>query len=389
MLDKSAKIFVAGHKGLVGSAIWNNLKARGYNNLVGKGHKELDLTDQYAVRRFFDEEKPDAVVLAAAHVGGIMANSLYRADFIMENMKIQCNVIGEAYKHGVQRLLFLGSTCIYPKNAPQPMTEDCLLTSPLEYTNEEYAIAKIAGLKMCESYNLQYGTNYIAVMPTNLYGPNDNFHLENSHVMPAMMRKIYLAKLLNDKNWDAIRVDMDKRPVEGVGGSAAEEEIKKVLAKYGIETNKVTLWGTGTPLREFLWSEEMADASVHVLLNVNFSDIIGIEKYSSVHMGASAAGSTDRNTNAGRGGAIPSLGEIRNCHINVGTGKELTIKELSRLIVKTVGFIGEVFFDSTKPDGTMRKLIDVSKLHSLGWHHKVEIEEGVQRLFDWYRESLK
>lgn len=389
MLDKSAKIFVAGHKGLVGSAIWNNLKARGYNNLVGKGHKELDLTDQYAVRRFFDEEKPDAVVLAAAHVGGIMANSLYRADFIMENMKIQCNVIGEAYKHGVQRLLFLGSTCIYPKNAPQPMTEDCLLTSPLEYTNEEYAIAKIAGLKMCESYNLQYGTNYIAVMPTNLYGPNDNFHLENSHVMPAMMRKIYLAKLLNDKNWDAIRVDMDKRPVEGVGGSAAEEEIKKVLAKYGIETNKVTLWGTGTPLREFLWSEEMADASVHVLLNVNFSDIIGIEKYSSVHMGASAAGSTDRNTNAGRGGAIPSLGEIRNCHINVGTGKELTIKELSRLIVKTVGFAGEVLFDSTKPDGTMRKLIDVSKLHSLGWHHKVEIEEGVQRLFDWYRESLK
>ncbi|MCQ2227022.1 MAG: GDP-L-fucose synthase [Bacteroidales bacterium] len=389
MLDKSAKIFVAGHHGLVGSAIWNNLKARGYNNLVGKGHKELDLTDQYAVRKFFDDEKPDAVVLAAAHVGGIMANSLYRADFIMENMKIQCNVIGEAYKHGVQRLLFLGSTCIYPKNAPQPMTEDCLLTSPLEYTNEEYAIAKIAGLKMCESYNLQYGTNYIAVMPTNLYGPNDNFHLENSHVMPAMMRKIYLAKLLNDNNWDAIRVDMDKRPVEGVNGSASEADIKKVLAKYGIETNKVTLWGTGTPLREFLWSEEMADASVHVLLNVNFSDIIGIEKYSSVHMGASASGSTDRNTNACRGGAIPSLGEIRNCHINVGTGKELTIKELSRLIVKTVGFTGEVFFDSSKPDGTMRKLIDVSKLHSLGWHHKVEIDEGVQRLFDWYQGSLK
>ena len=389
MLDKSAKIFVAGHHGLVGSAIWNNLKARGYNNLVGKGHKELDLTDQYAVRKFFDDEKPDAVVLAAAHVGGIMANSLYRADFIMENMKIQCNVIGEAYKHGVQRLLFLGSTCIYPKNAPQPMTEDCLLTSPLEYTNEEYAIAKIAGLKMCESYNLQYGTNYIAVMPTNLYGPNDNFHLENSHVMPAMMRKIYLAKLLNDNNWDAIRVDMNKRPVEGVNGSASEDDIKKVLSKYGIETNKVTLWGTGTPLREFLWSEEMADASVHVLLNVNFSDIIGIEKYSSVHMGASASGSTDRNTNAGRGGAIPSLGEIRNCHINVGTGKELTIKELSQLIVKTVGFTGEVFFDSTKPDGTMRKLIDVSKLHSLGWHHKIEIDEGVQRLFDWYQESLK
>ncbi len=388
-MNKKAKIFVAGHHGLVGSAIWNNLLQRGYTNLVGRGHKELDLTDQYAVKKFFDEEQPDAVVLAAAHVGGIMANSLYRADFIMENMKIQCNVIGEAYKHGVQKLLFLGSTCIYPKNAPQPMKEDCLLTSPLEYTNEEYAIAKIAGLKMCESYNLQYGTNYIAVMPTNLYGPNDNFHLENSHVMPAMMRKIYLAKLLNDQNWDDIRVDMNKRPVEGIDGSASEEDIKKVLAKYGIETNKVTLWGTGTPLREFLWSEEMADASVHVLLNVNFSDVIGMEKYSSVHFGASADGSTDRNTNAGRGGAVPSLGEIRNCHINVGTGKELTIRELSELIVKTVGFTGEVLFDSSKPDGTMRKLIDVSKLHSLGWHHKIEIDEGVNRLFDWYKQSLR
>ncbi|MCQ2199402.1 MAG: GDP-L-fucose synthase [Paludibacteraceae bacterium] len=388
-LDKNSKIFVAGHHGLVGSAIWNNLKSRGYNNLVGRGHKELDLTDQYAVKKFFDDEKPDAVVLAAAHVGGIMANSLYRADFIMENMKIQCNVIGEAYKHGVKKLLFLGSTCIYPKNAPQPMKEDCLLTSPLEYTNEEYAIAKIAGLKMCESYNLQYGTNYIAVMPTNLYGPNDNFHLENSHVMPAMMRKIYLSKLLNDSNWDAIRTDMNKRPVEGVNGSASEDDIKRVLAKYGIEINKVTLWGTGAPLREFLWSEEMADASVHVLLNVNFSDIIGIEKYSSAQMGASVSGTTDRNTNAGRGGAIPSLGEIRNCHINVGTGKELTIKELSQLIVNTVGFKGEVFFDSSKPDGTMRKLIDVSKLHSLGWHHKIEIEEGVQKLFDWYQDSLR
>lgn len=388
-LDKNAKIFVAGHHGLVGSAIWNNLKARGYNNLVGRGHKELDLTDQYAVKKFFDEEQPNAVVLAAAHVGGIMANSLYRADFIMENMKIQCNVIGEAYKHGVQKLLFLGSTCIYPKNAQQPMKEDCLLTSPLEYTNEEYAIAKIAGLKMCESYNLQYGTNYIAVMPTNLYGPNDNFHLENSHVMPAMMRKIYLAKLLNDGNWAAIRKDMDKRPVEGVNGSNSEDEIKKVLAKYGIEINKVTLWGTGKPLREFLWSEEMADASVYVLLNVNFSDIIGIEKYSSAQLGASTSGVTDRNTNAGRGGAIPSLGEIRNCHINVGTGKELTIRELSELIVKSVGFTGEVFFDSSKPDGTMRKLIDVSKLHSLGWYHKIEIEEGVGMLFDWYKKTIQ
>ena len=406
MLDKRSKIYVAGHHGLVGSAIWNNLLQRGYTNLVGRSHQELDLTDQVAVKKFFDEEQPDAVVLAAAFVGGIMANSLYRADFIMMNMKIQCNVISEAYAHGVKKLLFLGSTCIYPKNAPQPMKEDCLLTSPLEYTNEEYAIAKIAGLKMCESYNLQYGTNYIAVMPTNLYGPNDNFHLENSHVMPAMMRKIYLAKLIHDGDWDKIAIDMNKRPVEGVTGegltenstlstdsklstlNSQRENALSILAKYGIEDNKVTLWGTGTPLREFLWSEDMADASVHVLLNVDFKDVIGIEKYSSVHYGASTDGAVDRNHSAGRGGAIPSLGEIRNCHINVGTGKELTIRELSELVVKAVGFEGEVAFDASKPDGTMRKLIDVTKLHSLGWTHKVEIEDGVTKLFQWYKQSL-
>ncbi len=399
-MDRNSKIYVAGHNGLVGSAIWNNLKSRGYNNLVGRSHKELDLTDQYAVKKFFDEEKPDAVVLAAAFVGGIMANMLYRADFIMMNMKIQCNVISEAYAHGVKKLLFLGSTCIYPKNAPQPMKEDCLLTSPLEYTNEEYAIAKIAGLKMCESYNLQYGTNYIAVMPTNLYGPNDNFHLENSHVMPAMMRKVYLAKLIHDGDWPLIRRDLAIRPVGAnlkengeqvryvIDGNSDEALIRKILAWYGIEDNKVTLWGTGTPLREFLWSEDMADASVHVLLNVNFSDIIGVEKYSSVHYGVAADGVVDRNHSTGRGGYIPSLGEIRNCHINVGTGKELTIRELSELVVKAVGFEGTVAFDASKPDGTMRKLIDVSKLHSLGWTHKVEIDEGVQKLFEWYKASL-
>ena len=397
-LDKSSKIYVAGHYGLVGSAIWNNLLQRGYTNLVGRSHKELDLTDQYAVKQFFDEEQPDAVVLAAAFVGGIMANMLYRADFIMMNMKIQCNVISEAYAHGVKKLLFLGSTCIYPKNAPQPMKEDCLLTSPLEYTNEEYAIAKIAGLKMCESYNLQYGTNYIAVMPTNLYGPNDNFHLENSHVMPAMMRKVYLAKLIHEGAWDKIAIDMNKRPVEGVTGEGLlshqpsyishRENALSVLAKYGIYDNRVVLWGTGTPLREFLWSEDMADASVHVLLNVDFKDIIGIEKYSSVHYGVAADGVVDRNHSTGRGGYIPSLGEIRNCHINVGSGKELTIRELSQLVVKAVGSEGVVEFDASKPDGTMRKLIDVSKLHSLGWHHHVEIEEGVAKLFQWYKQSL-
>lgn len=388
-LDKNSKIYVAGHHGLVGSAIWNNLKQRGYTNLVGRSHKELDLTDQQAVKKFFDEERPDAVVLAAAFVGGIMANSLYRADFIMQNMMMQCNVISNAYSHGVKKLLFLGSTCIYPKNAPQPMKEDALLTSPLEYTNEEYAIAKIAGLKMCESYNLQYGTNYIAVMPTNLYGPNDNFHLENSHVMPAMMRKIYLSKLLHEGEWERIRKDMDKRPVEGINGGNSQEEIRAILSKYGIQSNKVILWGTGTPLREFLWSEDMADASVHVLLNVDFKDIIGIDKYSSVFYGASTSGEVNRDNSQGRGGAIPQLGEIRNCHINVGTGKELTIRSLSEIIVRTIGFDGIVEFDSTKPDGTPRKLINVDKLHSLGWTHKVEIEDGVERLFQWYKESLK
>ena len=377
---------MAGHRGLVGSAIWNNLQQRGYHNLVGRTHKELDLTDQRAVKDFFDEEQPEAVVLAAAFVGGIMANSLYRADFIMQNMMMQCNVISNAYSHGVKKLLFLGSTCIYPKNAPQPMKEDALLTSPLEYTNEEYAIAKIAGLKMCESYNLQYGTNYIAVMPTNLYGPNDNFHLENSHVMPAIMRKIYLAKMLHDDNWEAISRDLNSRPVEGVDGTHSREEITKVLSHYGIENNRVTLWGTGRPLREFLWSEDMADASVHVLLNVDFKDIIGIDNYSSVFLGTSTTGDVDRNNSVGRGGAIPALGEIRNCHINVGTGKEITIRQLSELVVKTVGFEGEVIFDDTKPDGTPRKLIDVEKLHRLGWTHKVEIEDGVKKLFEWYQQ---
>ncbi len=400
MLDKNSKIYVAGHRGLVGSAIWNNLLGRGYTNLVGRTHSELDLTDEAAVKAFFEAERPDAVVLAAAFVGGIMANSLYRADFIMQNMKMQCNVIGSAYRYGVKKLLFLGSTCIYPKDAPQPMREDALLTSPLEYTNEEYAIAKIAGLKMCESYNLQYGTNYVAVMPTNLYGPNDNFHLENSHVMPAMMRKVYLAKLLHDGNWSAVAADMDRRPVNpdarlrdiigpgNVDGSAPRERLLAALAFYGIHDNKVVLWGTGTPLREFLWSEDMADASVHVLLNVDFKDIIGIERYSSVHLGVEADGAVDRNNSEGRGGAIPALGEIRNCHINVGTGKELTIRALSELVAQAVGFEGTIEFDASKPDGTPRKLIDVSKLHSLGWTHKVEIEEGVRRLFEWYRESL-
>ena len=354
-MDKNTKIYVAGHRGLVGSAIWNNLQGRGYTNLVGRSHKELDLLDGAAVKQFFDEEQPDAVVLAAAHVGGIMANLQYRADFIYQNLQIQQNVIGESFRHNVQKLLFLGSTCIYPRDAAQPMKEDALLTSPLEYTNEPYAIAKIAGLKMCESFNLQYGTNYIAMMPTNLYGPNDNFHLENSHVLPAMIRKIHLAKCLNEGDWKAVRRDLDLRPVEGVSGSNSDTEILDKLAKFGITPESVILWG----MREFLWSEEMADASVHVLLNVDFKD-------------------TYREGNK----------DIRNCHINVGTGKEVSIREVAGMIMKEVQFKGDLRWDSSKPDGTMRKLTDVSKLHSLGWHHKIEIDEGIERLYEWYLKGV-
>lgn len=354
-IDKTAKIYVAGHRGLVGSAIWKNLQAKGYTNLVGRTHKELDLLDPVAVKMFFDDEHPDYVILAAAHVGGIMANNVYRADFIYQNLQIQQNVIGESFRHGVKKLLFLGSTCIYPRDAEQPMKEEALLTSPLEYTNEPYAIAKIAGLKLCESFNLQYGTNYIAVMPTNLYGPNDNFHLENSHVLPAMVRKIHLAKCLNEGDWEAVCRDMNLRPVEGVNGANSQEEILAVLAKYGITPEEVKLWGTGKPMREFLWSEEMADASVFVLEHVDFKDTFAADAK-----------------------------EVRNCHINIGTGKEISIGELARLIVAEVGFKGKLSFDSTKPDGTMRKLTDVSKLHELGWHHRIEIEEGVKRMYAWY-----
>lgn len=356
MLDKNTKIFVAGHHGLVGSAIWNNLKQRGYNNLVGRTHKELDLLDPVAVKRFFDEERPEAVVLAAAHVGGIMANLNYRADFIYQNLQIQQNVIGESFKHNVKKLLFLGSTCIYPKMVQQPMKENALLTSELEYTNEPYAIAKIAGLKMCESFSLQYGCNYIAVMPTNLYGPNDNFHLENSHVLPAMLRKIYLAKCLNENNWEAVRKDLNLRPVEGVCGQNTNEEILNILDKFGITPQAVTLWGTGSPMREFLWSEEMADASVYVLLNVDFKDT-----YS------------------------PNDKEIRNCHINVGTGKEISIRDVAEKVMHEIGFKGQLLWDATKPDGTPRKLTDVTKLHNLGWHHKIEIDEGIHKLYEWYK----
>jgi GDP-L-fucose synthase len=353
-MEKNAKIYVAGHLGLVGSAILNNLRSKGYHNFVLRSIDELDLTDQHAVDAFFKEERPAYVFLAAAHVGGIIANLTYRADFIYINLQIQNNIIHHAWKYGVKKLLFLGSTCIYPRLAPQPMSEDSLLTSPLEYTNEPYAIAKIAGLKLCESYNLQYDTNFIAVMPTNLYGPNDNFNLEKSHVLPALIRKAHLGKCLMEGDEAAVRLDFDHYPVEGVNGKASWDAILEKLKKYGVTPEQITIWGTGKPTREFLWSEEMADACVFVMEKVNFSDLKG------------------------------NATEIRNCHINIGTGKEVSIRDLASLVAAKIGYKGRLFFDHTKPDGTMRKLTDPSKLHQLGWHHQIEIDKGIEMLYKWY-----
>lgn len=355
-MEKDAKIYVAGHRGLVGSAIWKNLQQEGYTNLVGRTHAELDLLDGVAVREFFDAEKPDYVILAAAFVGGIMANSIYRADFIWRNLQIQQNVIGESFRHNVKKLLFLGSTCIYPREAPQPIPENALLTSPLEWTNEPYALAKIAGLKMCESFNLQYGTNYIAVMPTNLYGPNDNFDLVSSHVLPAMIRKLHLARLRMEGDREGIRRDLDRRPVGDVDGKAADEAIDAMLDKYGILNGSLNLWGSGRPIREFLWSEDMADASVYVMEHIDFDQLKGDNP------------------------------EVRNCHINIGSGREATIAQVAEMVKNAVGFKGEIHWDSSKPDGTMRKLTDVSKLHALGWRHKVELEDGIPALYKWYLE---
>lgn len=363
MIDKSSKIYIAGHKGLVGSAILNNLKQKGYTNFILKSHKELDLTDQKAVSDFFKTETPDYVILAAAKVGGIIANNTYRGDFIYQNLMIQSNIIHESYMNNVKKLVFLGSTCIYPKECTQPIRESELLTSPLEYTNEPYAIAKIAGIKMCESYNIQYGTNFISIMPTNLYGPNDNFDLEKSHVLPAMIRKFHLGRCLDSRDWVSIKKDLNFRPIENINGNNSEIEILNILKKYGIskhEENNVTrieIWGTGKPMREFLWSEDMADATVHIMESVNFSDL------------------TD----------VISSNEIRNTHINIGTGKDISIKELALLVKKNINFRGDIFFNENKPDGTLRKLTDVSKLNSLGWKHKVEINEGISLMYNWYK----
>jgi len=362
-MNKDSKIYVAGHLGLVGSALWKNLQSKGYTNLIGRKLDELDLMDTNAVNAFFAAEKPEYVILAAAKVGGIVANNTYRGQFIYENLMIQNNVIHAAYLNQVKKLLFLGSTCIYPAEAPQPMPEDCLLTGPLEYTNEPYAIAKIAGIKLCESYNLQYGTNFISVMPTNLYGPNDNFDLEKSHVLPAMIRKVHLGRCLEENNWKALSEDLNKRPIEGISGSSNQNEIIAILSKYGIRQDKsesvsVEIWGTGSPMREFLWSEEMADACVFLMENIDFKDSI------------------QNNSSSNR--------EIRNTHINIGTGKEISIRDLAFLIREKLGFKGNLEFNTSKPDGTMRKLTNPSKLHALGWHHQIEIEEGIEKLYNWY-----
>ena len=357
-MEKNDKIYVAGHRGLVGSAIWRLLSQKGYNNLIGRTHNELDLMDPVAVRRFFDSERPDVVVLAAALVGGIMANSTRPADFIFQNLQIQQNVIGEAYRHNVKKLLFLGSTCIYPRLAPQPMPEESLLTSALETTNEAYALAKIAGMKMCHAFNRQYGTNYIAVMPTNLYGPNDNFDLVGSHVLPAMIRKIHLAKCLMDNDEAALRHDLHRRPVEGINADGDISEITYILnSKYNIQKTSLTLWGTGTPLREFLWSEDMASACVYMLENVDAD------------------------------GPDLVAGDVRvesTNFVNVGTGIEHTIADVARMVAAAVGYRGEIHFDPSKPDGTPRKLTDPSRLHRLGWHHTVELDEGIRQLYAWY-----
>lgn len=369
-MDKSSKIYVAGHKGLVGSAITRSLQLKGYDNIIGKTVQELDLCDQVAVDKFFDEEKPEYVFLAAALVGGIIANNTYRADFIYANLMIQNNVIHSAWKYGVKKLLFLGSTCIYPKEAPQPLREDYLLSSKLEYTNEPYAIAKIAGLKMCESYNRQYKTNYIAVMPTNLYGPGDNYHLERSHVLPAILRKLHLGKCLETNDWEALRYDMSKHPVEGIDGNSSEKEIIDIIAKHGVsiigknDDNSpkvaVTMWGTGTPLREFMYSRDMAAACVYIMENVDVDDIVRLQKE-----------------------AIPGL-EHYTHFVNIGSGEELSIKELVDRIKALVGFNGMIVYDTSKPDGTMRKVTDITLLKKLGFKHEHTLVTGIKEMYEYY-----
>lgn len=344
-MQLDSKIFVAGHNGLVGSAIIKTLKGNGYTNLITKTRQDVNLLDYNAVDTFFKAEQPDYVFLAAAKVGGILDNTTRRGDFIYENLMIQNHVIHLSYVHNVKKLLFLGSTCIYPKTCPQPIKEDYLLTGVLEYTNEPYAIAKIAGIKMCESYNLQYGTNFLSVMPTNLFGPGDNFDLKKSHVLPALLRKIHLAKLYAEGHEDELIKDLK------VSTLAEAEEI---LNKHNITKSTVGVWGSGKPMREFLWSEDMAKACVFVMRNVDFNDCVNTQE------------------------------EVRNTHINIGTGEDVSIKNLALLIKKIVGYKGDFILDASKPDGTLKKLTDCSKINALGWKHTIELEEGISKLYTWY-----
>jgi|WetSurMetagenome_2_1015567.scaffolds.fasta_scaffold40595_2 GDP-L-fucose synthase len=368
-MNKNGKIYIAGHNGMVGSAIARNLSANGFINQVFTPFSKYDLTDQMTVEGFFEKEKPEYVFLAAAKVGGILSNNKYRAQFIYENLMIQNNIIHQSYIHGVKKLLFLGSSCIYPANCPQPIKEGYLLTGDLEYTNEPYAIAKIAGIKMCESYNVQYGTNFVSVMPTNLYGPNDNYNLETSHVLPALIRKMHFGKCLENNDWIAIREDLKKRPVEGVNEKGTESEILDILSKYGIQRTEkgitINLWGTGNPYREFLYVDDLAEACVFVMKNVDFKDL-----------------TVQTHQPSGSSPQPPS--NIKNTHINIGTGRDLRIKELAELIKNVAGFKGELLWDNSKPDGTYRKLLDVSKINSLGWKEKVGLYEGIKIIYSNY-----
>lgn len=358
-MNKTDNIYIAGHTGMVGSALKRNLESKGYSNIIFRKISELDLTDQNAVKDFFEKEKPDYVFLAAAKVGGIIANNKYRAQFIYENIQIQNNIIHYSYLNHVKKLLFLGSSCIYPKNAPQPIKEDTLLTGELEFTNEPYAIAKISGIKMCESYNLQYGTNYISVMPTNLYGYYDNYNLETSHVLPALIRKMHLGKFLFNNDWNGLRKDLNIRPVEGIDGNAEESSILQILAKHGIIKDpnvSITLWGTGSVRREFLHADEAADACAFMMENIDFADLV---KYSE---------NNDQK-------------QIRNIHTNIGSGRDNTIKELSELIQSVIQYKGEIKWDHSKPDGTIFKLLDSSKINQFGWKNKISLREGIESVY--------
>lgn len=350
-MNKNSSIYIAGHNGLTGSAILESLKKDGYTNFILASHSELDLTDQKAVNSFFEINKPEYVFLCAAKVGGIVANNTYRADFIYQNLMIQSNVIHASYKNNVKKLLFLGTACIYPRNCPQPMKEEYLLTDVLEYTNEPYAIAKIAGLKMCESYNLQYNTNFISVMPSSLYGRNDNFNLENCHVLPALVRKMHLAKLYQEEGFDSVCAYLNKQSIT---------DVKSYLDKYGITDETVEIWGTGNVKREFLHADDLADACIYIMKNVNFADLYT---------------STDK--------------EIRNTHINIGSGEDITIKELAFLVKDIVGYKGNLTFNSSRPDGTIRKLGSCEKLNNLGWKYKISLKDGIKQMFNWYLSQNK